>query len=458
MKWFRRRSIRWRITIGSVLVGAVLLTGAALVFRQQIEQAQINSDKKLLYGATTPYIAQIENHPTQIDKPAGEQRLVVLNPAGVSVASNLPDALTGQLSALRRLGSGSHFVTLSGTEYLVIVRVVTTAEGKWRIVATRDQQTTTAIVLASLTNILIVGGVILLVGFGLASWLLTTAALRPVTVMRRRAESLQAIGSSELLPVGPARDELSALAITLNTFLARVRTAAAREQQMVSDASHELRTPIAVLLAHLELARRRKGDPVVLEEDLTAAAESAKRLARLATNLLTLSALEAGQPIQYSSWSELVDEFGAASDRARLLSLDKFLDVDFQVDGDAQEGTFPISVSNFAQIIDNLIGNAIQAIPRSATIQGKLSQTAEQLTLTVADTGPGMPADFIAVATDRFTRPDEHRGNGTGAGLGLAIVGTIVTHSGGSIHLENRVEGGLSVTVKVPRALDVDVV
>jgi signal transduction histidine kinase len=79
-------------------------------------------------------------------------------------------------------------------------------------------------------------------------------------------------------------------------------------------------------------------------------------------------------------------------------------------------------------------------------------QTPRALTLIVDDSGPGMPEEFIPIAFDRFTRPDEHRGsdNGEGSGLGLSIVAAIVAAASGSVQLFNRAEGGLSVTVSIP--------
>jgi two-component system OmpR family sensor kinase len=452
VNWFRRLSIRWRITIGSVAVGAILLSIAAYAFRSQIEQVQINSDKKLLYGASTPYIAQIHNHPDQIDRPAGEQHVAVVNPSGVSVASNLPASLFGRLEDLRKLPSGSNFVTYSHTNYLVIVRIVDTDAGQWRIIATRDQATT-AFVLSNLTNILVIGALILLVGFGLASWLLTTAALRPVTQMRRRAESLRASGSPEPLPVGPARDELAALAITLNEFIRSVRETAARENQMVSDASHELRTPLAVLKAQLQLAHLSEGNATALAADLRLAEDSVERLSRLATNLLVLSALEANHEAQSAPWPAIVAEFVAASDRARLLAQDKEISMEFDVDDTASDSEYRISTTHFAQVIDNLISNALRAVPLAGEVRVTLLQDPARMRLTVDDSGPGMPADFIGIALDRFTRPDRQRGAATGgSGLGLSIVSAIVSSSNGDVQLANRPGGGFSVNVTIPRS------
>lgn len=450
MKYFRRLSIRWRITIGSVLVAAVLLVAAAVVFRGQIQLVQTNSDKKLLYGASTPYIAQIRNHPAQIDKPAGEEHVAVVNPAGTVVASNMPDELSDQMDTLKVLRSGSRFITFSHVLYLVTVETVNTPDGKWHILAARDQRATEA-VLGNLTNILIIGAAILLAGFGLASWLLTTAALRPVTRMRRRAELLRATGSLEPLPVGPAKDELANLATTLNDLIASIRVTTARERQMVSDASHELRTPIAVVKAQLELAHLSEGDPVALRKDLVLAEESVDRLSALATNLLELSALESEFDIKPTNWQSLATEFVGASDRGRILAQAKHITMEFEVDDTTIDLHYRISPPHFGQILDNLISNAIRAVPDSGTIVARLNQLDDRLQLTVDDSGPGMPDAFIAIAFDRFTRPDEQRGStGGGSGLGLSIVAAIVHNANGTVRLAIRPEGGLTVEVVLP--------
>lgn len=453
MNRFRRLSIRWRITIGSVLVAAILLTAAALFFRTQIEQVQLNSDKKLLYSASTPYIAEIRNHPTRIDQPAGEEHVAVINPKGHIVATNLPDELTDRVTVFLRLDSGSRVLTIGHEQYLVTIEEVRTSAGVWRIVGTRNQDLSEE-VLANLTNILFIGAGVLLLGFGTAAWLLTTAALRPVERMRRRAEELRVTGVPEPLPVGPAQDELSDLATTLNEFIASIRVTAAREKQMVSDASHELRTPLAVLGAQLELARLSEGDATALLHDLELAESTVGRMSAIATNLLELSALESDAGADASSWQQLVDAFTEASDRARLLALPKHIVVEFEVENqgspaELDEG-YAISATHIGRILDNLISNAIRAVPEAGTIVARLDQVDGALKLAVEDDGPGVPDSFVPVAFDRFTRPDEDRGVEGGSGLGLSIVAAIVRNAGGTVRIANRASGGLRVDVTLP--------
>jgi signal transduction histidine kinase len=450
--WLRRLSIRWRITIGSVLIGAVLLAAAGVLFHQQVQQAQINSDKKLLYGATNPYLDLVRDHPEQLERPAGEQWIAVIDPDGKTVASNLPEDLEPHMAKFRELGVASHFFSISGVNYLAIVRLVDTPRGTWHVVAVRDQSTSTDVVLQNLTNILLIGGAGLLVGIGAASWVLATLALRPVTLMRRRAETLQAEHSDDLLPVAPARDELSALAITLNGFLTRVRASVARERQMISDASHELRTPIAVAQAQLELADRPGRPAEKLRDDVAAARASVLRLSRIATNLLTLSELDANETARSTTWAELAAEYAGAFDRAQLLASDRQIEIDFDVVDPEGSEQYPVSATDFGRVIDNLVGNAITAVADSERIEVRLVRHPTSFELRVLDTGPGMPAEFLAQALDRFSRPapDRQRKEG-GAGLGLAIVAAIVKRSGGEIAIANREPHGLEVSVRIPR-------
>lgn len=451
MRLLRRLSIRWRITLGSVVVGAVLLVIAALVFHAQIANVQLNADKKLLYDATTSYVTAIKTHPDQIDPPAGEQHLAVVSPDGQAVVDNLPESLSTQLASLVELGSGSHLVASDGHEYLVVVRTVGAQGGEWHVVASHDQRFAQA-VLANLTAVIALGVATLLVAIGAASWVLTTVALRPVSRMRAKADSLIRTGSADELPVGEAHDELHDLAVTLNTLLRTVRAGAAREKQMVADASHELRTPIAILRGQLELAEANTADPELHARDLREARATVARISDLATSMLQLSTLEANDDPTLTGADALADELRRASDRARMIAPEK--DIAFEFDADVDDdapAVYRISVLRFGQLLDNLLSNAVRVTPAHGEIRVALEQADGALRLSVTDTGPGIPPEFAAVAFDRFTRPESPRGTiDGGSGLGLAIVAAIVSNAWGTVRLENVPAGGLSATVVLP--------
>ncbi|MHB1172902.1 MAG: sensor histidine kinase [Lacisediminihabitans sp.] len=451
MSVLARLSIRWRITLGSLVLSALFFGAAAVVFHFQVQSILRSTTITLLSNDAVQFEASLtRNNGGSVDTPGRGQLVAVIDPDGQVQVNTLPTTLSQQLPTLLRLGPSTHSLGTGDDIYLVRNGAVATGAGTWHIITARSE-TASALLLDRLTQALLVAAVLLILGFGAASWLLTGAALRPVTRMRKQAEELSAHGSAEPLLVGVAKDELAALAMTLNEFILQLRQSAERERQMVSDASHELRTPIAVLKTQLELAHLNRGNAEALEAEITAAERSVERLAGLATGLLELSQLESGLPEAASSGADLAVELATSVDRARVVAASRDITVDFELLDFADSLRYAVSTSNFGRLISNLTSNAINALPSGGSLRIDLRTSGAALTLTVSDSGPGIPEEFIPIAFDRFSRPDESRsGNQGGSGLGLAIVHAIVTAAHGRITLENRATGGLRVTVTLP--------
>jgi signal transduction histidine kinase len=453
MRWLPGLSIRARITLGSLVIAAVLFSIAAFFFRLEVQSILNETTATLLENDTAPVVAELTSDPSKPpDRPGEGQLIAVLDPAGQVQVSSLPKSLTKRITSLVTLGDAPHLVNTGRSTYLVAVETVPTPTGDWVVVAARNEEALT-LLLDELTRVLIIGAVVLIVGFGIASWLLTGAALRPVSRLREEAESLSAAGSSAQLPVPAGRDEVSQLAVTLNAFIARLRRGVDREKQVVSDASHELRTPLAVLKAQLELAHLNSGDATALEKDIDDASVTVDRLSHLATNLLELSKLESQQVSPETDWADLTAEITASVDRARVVRNGHELDVAYEIVGDDPLGRFTISRTNIGQLVDNLVSNAVIAMNGKGTVTVMLrrDRDLDAAVLTVVDTGPGMPEEYIPLAFDRFSRPDPARASGSGgSGLGLAIVQAIVERAHGSIELRNT-GSGLSVEVRLPR-------
>lgn len=463
MRVLARLSIRWRITIGSLVIAALFFGAAAVAFRTQVATILSSTTETLLEHDAAPIKTEILGGAGTIDEPGHAQLVSVVDPAGAVRRSTLPDDLAARLSELLRLHGEPRNVTTREADYLVLTQTVAAPSGDWTIVTARNLEAS-VLLLDRLTSTLLVGALALVVGFGIASWLLTGAALRPVTRMRRQAAELSRSGSALPLPVGPARDELSALATTLNEFIARQRDTAARERQMVSDASHELRSPIAVLKTRLELAHLSSGDAGALEAAITDAERSVERITTIAEDLLELSELESAPGTISSTWAELAAELGSAADRARLAGAGSGILVDFHASGEDDSTRYAIAVSRFGRVLDNLAGNAERAMSDGGELQLSLEQHQGGLELRVVDSGPGLPEEFIPIAFDRFTRPDRSRTSATGgSGLGLAIVKAIVLDAHGTAALTNRGNGpggsgpggsGLVVTIRIPAVED----
>ena len=453
----RRLSIRWRITLGSSLIAAVIFAGAGVLFRVQLEAILASTTTTVLTHDAASFVSEIQSDPSSIDRPGRGQLVAVVDPSGQTMVSSLPRHVAERLSTIIETpvgpaGDSVQSVTAGDDVYRVRTQVVATTGGEWHVVTVRNQDSS-MLLLGRVTTAIVAGAIALLIGFGIASWLVTGAALRPVSRMRRQAQALAAQGSTEPLPVGPAHDELYELATTLNAFIADIRGAVDRERQLVWDASHELRTPIAILSGQLELAHLSRGDAPALEAEITAAQASVERLSALATGLLELSQLEQpapGRERATSGWSELGVELAASVDRARMLAAATGVTIDYDIQTAGTADRYRIEPVQVGRLVDNLANNAIAAVGTGGSVRIALRHSPVGLVLTVVDSGPGMPEEFIPLAFDRFSRPDGSRSTAHGgAGLGLAIVHAIVTGAGGTISLANA--DGLSVTVTLPR-------
>ncbi|HEX4057777.1 MAG TPA: ATP-binding protein [Galbitalea sp.] len=452
MSWLRGLSIRTRITLGTVVVALILSVVAGALLELDVESIVRDTTVRLLAADSAPFEAAIRKNPTDPQLAVGEGQLVaIIRPNRVTVLSDLPDSLRDVYRQLRSFHEAPRSVNHDGRQFLVRNERVWTPQGTWHVIAARSLEPGN-LVLSQLRLTLVVGVIVLFVIFGAASWILSGAALRPVARMRRQAQllDLQDRLGGAALPVGPARDELAALALTLNGFLARNRKLVDRERQMILDASHELRTPLAILSAQLDevsAAVRRGKDPQILVERTRS---TTRRLSLLTTNLLELSQLEAGGGAATSTWARLSLETSAAIDRARILGQSRRVLVDFDVADVTADNEYSVADSSFGRLIDNLLANAITAAPDGSTVSLELRQDESALVLTVADQGRGMPEEFMAIALDRFTRPDGARQRDSGgSGLGLAIVAAIVSAAGGSTQLING-SPGFTFCVRLP--------
>jgi signal transduction histidine kinase len=226
-------------------------------------------------------------------------------------------------------------------------------------------------------------------------------------------------------------------------MLARLRVAFERERAFVDEASHELRSPIAVLRGELELALSAADDPVEVERSLRVAIEEADRLQGLAEDLLLLARERAGALVLRHEPIDLHDVISAEARR-----LEPVLGMRIAVTGD------PVVLTGDAdrlrQVIANLVHNSAAA--GSANVGIDLAAQDGVVHVLVSDDGPGFPATMLDRAFERFSRGDAARTSGSsGAGLGLSIARAVVTGHGGSIDAHNGGPlGGAVLTVELP--------
>jgi two-component system OmpR family sensor kinase len=270
-------------------------------------------------------------------------------------------------------------------------------------------------------------------------YLLATLALAPVEAMRRRASEVTLRQPDQRLPLPAARDEIRRLGETLNEMLARLRDAFERESRFVADASHELRTPIAVIKTELEAALLVTGDRSPAHPSLVAASEECDRLIQLAEDLLVLTRAANGQlpvrpvPIAVSELLCGVRERFAdrAARRGRVIRT-----------AAAQDLRVCADPARLRQALGNLVENALRHGTGDVSLAARRS--GELVEIDVSDEGAGFPADIAARAFDRFSRGARAR-TGDGVGLGLAIVAAIADAHGGCA----EIAGGAPTTLRL---------
>ncbi|MCU1428287.1 MAG: integral rane sensor signal transduction histidine kinase [Actinomycetia bacterium] len=290
-----------------------------------------------------------------------------------------------------------------------------------------------------------VGGPLLIAAITGTGWLLAGAALRPVRRMAREATTISLVEPGRRLPQPPGNDEIAELGRTLNQMLGRIESTLAHERAFVDDASHELRTPIAVLRGELELTALDVDDPEVVTRGLRSALEETDRLIRLSDGLLMLARADAGQITATAGATPL--RATAAATTHRLPSRDGIV---IEISGD--EVSVLGDSSWIEEIVTNLVSNATKYA--ASNVQVEVAADEHHAYLRVADDGNGFAPTLLDRAFDRFARADLVRGREDGgAGLGLAIVASIARALGGAVRAANEGPlGGALVEVRLPRA------
>ena len=303
---------------------------------------------------------------------------------------------------------------------------------------------------SQVTRELAIGGGIFVAVAALGAYGLARAALSPVERLRRQVAALSERDEQSGVQVPRTNDEIAALARTMNDLLGRLQRALGRQRAFVSDASHELRTPFAVLRGELELAGRPGRSREELSDAVNNAADEADRLARITNDLLLLA----------RSDEDRLSLRRAEVDLAPLLARSVALAASRLAAGgltcriDIPAGLRAIvDPDRLRQAADNLLDNALRFAPPGSTIVITARAAGTDLEIVVSDAGSGFPPEFLPHAFERFRRPDTGRSRSDGgAGLGLAIVSAIAAAHGGIATARNQPGGGAAITLRLPAA------
>jgi signal transduction histidine kinase len=286
-------------------------------------------------------------------------------------------------------------------------------------------------------------GVVLLVI--VVAWTLVGRALRPVEVIRSEVESITGSTIHRRVPEPGADDEIGRLAETMNAMLGRLEAAQVRQRQFVSDASHELRSPVTAIRSDLEVALHEGADaewPAVARAVLGEEA----RLERLLDDLLMLAATDEAAVPPPATPVDVAALAGEEAARSRAVPVR----VRAPVGGD-DDGVLVLGAAHqIARVVTNLVDNAARHARSTVEVAVTPVPSSRIVRLTVDDDGPGIAPGDRERVFERFTRLDEARARRDGgAGLGLAVVRSIVTRHRGRVWVEDAPLGGARFVVEL---------
>lgn len=292
----------------------------------------------------------------------------------------------------------------------------------------------------------LVGGAILVVGMAVGWWL-ASRALRPIADIGRTAERIATGDLSQRINSSETESELGQLAAVLNSTFARLDAAFAQQKQFTSDAAHELRTPVSVLLTQTQSTLNKDRSPAEYRETLEACQRAAQRMRRLIESLLELARLDAGQENLKQLRFDLANPARDCVELLQPLAAERQIKVRAQLLPAACLG----DSERIAQVITNLLTNALQHTPAGGAVE--ISTKAENGTaiLIVSDNGAGILPEHLPHIFNRFYRVDTARTSSQGrSGLGLAISKAIIEAHGGSIEVTSKISVGSGFTVRLP--------
>ena len=454
-------SIRARLTLWYSAVMVVALTVfsiGVLWLHARWGRAQFDSELASLAAALSRVMQEELSESGSLSKAVMETRTsmdvpglatAILDPQGTPLSARWH----GLAYDATQLPSGAlsqpRFTTLAepGTAWRVLMLRQSSSAGDYVILVagTLDQVGRQQYLLA---RVLLVATPLIVLMTAAISWWVASSALRPVTAMATQAEAITVRSADWRLDAPAHGDELGQLARAFNRLLSRLEAASRTQREFMADASHELRTPVSVIQTAVEVTLeqpvREDGE---YRDALTIVNEQSTRLSRMVEDMFVLARADAGgYPLARGLL--YVDEIVAECARAvsvvaamRDIQLKTKLQPDVSVNAD--DGLL-------RQLLTNLLDNAVRHTPSRGSVTIAVNRDAGVAIITVADTGPGIPAADRERVFERFVRLDPARSATSGAGLGLPIARWITEQHGGTLALEENAAGGRLFIVRLP--------
>jgi signal transduction histidine kinase len=457
-----RLPIRWKLTLAFALGLTVVLTAVGVFLHAQLSanvDAEVERDLRIRADQLREMVmrSSISELPTtdSEDLEPDETIAQVLAPAGgVVAATSHADVRLLTPEQLRAAASNELFVDRPGDamldESLRILAMPVQARGESFIVVVTDSLDERAQTLASALAVEVVGlAAALIASCGIGYWV-AGLALRPVETLRQRAAAISgddlANAKRAPLPVSPVDDEIGRLGRTLNDMLDRIGRAQAaqkdallQQRRFLADASHQLRTPLAIIKAEVDLAQSGTTKDNDLRATMASIGEETDRLTGLTEELLLLAAADEERLTLSSDAVNLHDLLADVAERSRGRAQLEGRTITVQSD----QSVILADQQRLEYALSNLVDNALTHGAGSVELIGQ--HTGDTVEIQVRDHGVGFTDSYLAHPFVRFAPTAS---TGRGSGLGLAIVQAITEAHGGVVSLSN--DHGAEVTLSLP--------
>lgn len=337
--------------------------------------------------------------------------------------------------------AGYTTLTVNGERWRVISRAVERGRSTGWVQVVQELEPI-EITLRGLQRQILLGLPLALLLAGGGGYFLAGHALRPIDHITRTAQAIHADDLQRRITYTGPDDEVGRLAATFDAMLDRLQASFARERRFTSDAAHELRTPLTALKGSLDVTLSQPRPQQAYVETLQAMDEQVERLIHLSNDLLFIARLDTGQLIPHQETIQVQDFLGAVVDQIRPLAVAKMITLTETIPtGLILYGDMELLIRLFL----NLLDNAIKYTPEKGHVTIAAAAADAHFTITITDTGPGIPPKHLPHLFERFYRaePDRGRqGKPGGAGLGLAIAFDIAQAHGGAISVITPVQDG----------------
>lgn len=428
------RSVRGRTTLGATVVVAVALLIGAFSF-YGVLSASIHGSTERAAEQRLEELTERAGGPGK-DIDALDDEILQIIGADGSVRAASEDAREKLGSTPLPVDDDPQTTTVDGETVLVVSEDIERDQTLVLAVSMEDDAET----LATVATLLAIALPLLLLLVAVTTWSVVGRALRPVELIREEVDGITAERLHQRVPVPETADEIAALATTMNGMLDRLDAAATAQRRFVSDASHELRSPLATIRQHAELAQAHP-DVTSIGELAEVVSEEGLRLQGIVESLLLLARLDEGA----STHDEAVDLDDIALGEVRRLRA-----AGIDVDG---SGIHAARVHGDPRLLGQLVRNLADNAVRHSRGRVAIGVTPSDgyVFVTIEDDGTGVPAEERERIFERFVRLDEARSRDAGgSGLGLAIARGIAASGHGTLTVDDSRWGGARFVLTLP--------